>query len=97
MKSEHGQIQGDIEINSEIEMHGQFTGHVIVGNGGYLILFGQAAQSLTVELGAVVEILGMVVGDVINNGGKVSITGTIIGKVIEHAGETNISPSASIG
>ena len=97
MKSANGQIQGDIKINSEIKMHGQFTGHVTVSDGGYLILHGQAAKSLTVEPGAIVEIPGMVVGDVINNGGKVSITGTIIGKVIEQAGETNISPNASIG
>ncbi|MBT41702.1 MAG: hypothetical protein CMF12_04185 [Idiomarina sp.] len=97
MKSEYGQIQGDIEIGSEIEMHGQFTGHVSIGNGGFLILYGQATKSLTVEPGGTVEIPGMVVGDVVNNGGRISITGTIAGKLIERAGETNISSSASIG
>jgi hypothetical protein len=97
MNTEHGNIQGDVEITSELKMHGMFTGNVTVKDGGYLILHGMATKSLIVESGAVVEVSGMISGDVINNGGKLSITGSISGQIIEQAGVTNIAENAPIG
>lgn len=97
MRTEHGKIEGDIEIVSELRMHGMFSGKVTVKSGGFLILHGIANKDLVVEHGAVVEVHGMVAKNVINNGGKLSVTGTVIGQVIEQAGETDISPKASIG
>jgi len=96
MKTEHGKIDGDIEITSRLKMHGVFAGNVTIKDGGYLILHGMAAKSVYVEPGAVVEIPGMVAGDVTNNGGRLSITGTITGQLVKQAGETDVSETASI-
>lgn len=97
MNDQYGKVDGDIEIASELRMHGMFSGRVVVKSGGNLILHGMAGKDLIVELGAVVEISGMVVGNVINNGGKISVMGTIVGKIIENSGETLISSNASVG
>lgn len=97
MRTEHGKIEGDIEIDSQLTMHGIFAGKVTVKSGGFLVLHGMATKDLVVEHGAVVEVPGMVAGNVINSGGMLSVTGTVTGQVIEQAGETEISPNASIG
>lgn len=97
MNTEHGKIEGDVEITSALKMHGMFAGNVTVKEGGYLVLHGMATKSLYIETGAEVEIPGTVTGDVINNGGKLSITGSISGQVVEQAGETIIAQGASIG
>ena len=97
MNTEHGKIEGDVEITSMLKMHGMFTGNVTVKGSGYLVLHGTATKSIFVETGAKVEIPGMVTGDVINNGGKLSISGSISGQVVEKAGETIIAQVASIG
>jgi cytoskeletal protein CcmA (bactofilin family) len=97
MNTENGKIEGDVEITFELKMHGMFLGNVTVKNGGYLILHGMATKSLVVEPGAAVEIFGMVIGNVINNGGKLFIAGRVNGQIIENAGITNISDNASIG
>ena len=55
MNIEHDKIEGDIEITSELKIHGMFTGNVTVKSGGYLVLHGMATKSLIVESGAVVE------------------------------------------
>jgi cytoskeletal protein CcmA (bactofilin family) len=97
MNTENGKIEGDIEITSELNMHGMFTGNVTVKNGGHLMLHGMATKSLYLEQGSVVEISGTVSGNVINNGGKLFVTGTIFGQIIEQAGETHIAVGASVG
>ena len=86
MNTEHGKINGDVEITSELKMHGMFTGNVTVKDGGFLILHGMATKTLIMEQGAIVEIHGTVTGDVINKGGKLSISGMVLGQIIEQAG-----------
>lgn len=97
MNTEHGKIEGDLEITSELKMHGMFTGDVTVKEGGYLIHHGMATKSLHIEAGAIVEILGTVSGNVINRGGKLLVSGSISGQVIEQGGETTITENASVG
>ncbi|OOE42695.1 hypothetical protein [Salinivibrio kushneri] len=97
MTREYEIIKGDVEITSELNMNGMFLGNVTIKDGGYLVLNGMAKKSLVVEYGAVVEIPGMVTGDVINNGGNLSISGMVCGQVIENEGTTNITENASIG
>ena len=36
MQTEHGKIAGDIDLASELEMRGMFTGRVTVKDGGFL-------------------------------------------------------------
>lgn len=97
METQHGKIEGDVEVDCDLEMFGMFTGDVTVKRGGLLILHGMANKSLVVEDGAVVEIHGTVVGHVINDGGRVSIDGRVSGRVARRAGETTISSEASVG
>ena len=97
MRTEHGRIQGDTEIDSQLKMHGMFAGKVTVKSGGFLVLHGMATKDLVVEDAAVVELPGMVGGNVVKSGGRLSVTGTVTGQVIGQAGETGVSPNASIG
>ncbi len=83
MKIEHGKIEGDIEIDSDLKMHGMFTGNVTVKRGGHLILHGLAAQDLITEPDSKVEIKGMVKGNVINKGGQFSVSGMVSGRLLE--------------
>lgn len=90
MITEYGKILGDVEINSEVTMHGMYAGHVRVKEGGKLILYGIANQ-LTLEKGSKVEIIGKVTGDVINKGGVIAIAGEIYGKIISKTQDANES------
>jgi hypothetical protein len=97
MNTEHGKIEGDVEITSGLKLHGMITGSAIVKKGGVLILHGTVTKNVIVEDGAVVEISGMVSGDVINRGGNLQITGTVVGRLFEVSGTTQVSPNAAIG
>ena len=95
MQIEYGKIDGDIEIASDFEMHGMFTGAVTVKDGGFLVLHG-TAKTIIVENGSTVEIPGMVTGNVINLGGYLKVSGMICGALIRQAGQTDILAKASI-
>ena len=97
MNTEHGKIEGDIEITTELELHGMITGSAIVKKGGSLILHGMVAKNVIVEDGAVADISGMVSGDVINRGGDLNISGTVIGGLLKESGTTQVALKAKIG
>ncbi len=82
MKIEHGKIEGDIEIDSDLEMHGIFTGNVTVKRGGHLVLHGLAAQDLIIEPNSKVEIIGVVKGNVIDKGGQFTVSGMVSGRLV---------------
>ena len=84
MQVEHGKVEGDVEITGEFQMHGMFTGNVVVKAGGSLILHGMATKSVTLESGSFVNIFGTVSGDVINNGGQLQVSGIVAGKIIKN-------------
>ncbi|EIZ0312397.1 hypothetical protein MNO15_004664 [Vibrio parahaemolyticus] len=84
MQVEHGKIEGDVEITGEFQMHGMFTGNVVVKAGGSLMLHGMATKSVTLESGSFVNVFGIVSGDVTNNGGRLQVSGIVTGKVIEN-------------
>lgn len=97
MNTEHGKLEGDIEISSELKLHGMITGNAIVKNGGVLHLHGMVSRNLIVEPGGIANIPGMVSGDAINKGGELYISGTIVGQLVKEAGITNVEPNAAIG
>jgi hypothetical protein len=97
MNTEHGNLEGDNEIFSELKLHGMITGNAIVKNGGVLHLHGIVSRNLIVEPGGIANIPGMVSGDVINKGGELYISGTIVGQLVKVAGITNVEPNAAIG
>lgn len=97
MNTEHGKLEGDIEISSELKLHGMITGNAIVKNGGVLHLHGMVSRNLIVEPGGIANIPGMVSGDAINKGGELYISGTIVGRLVKEAGITNVEPNAAIG
>ena len=97
MQVEHGKVEGDVEIIGEYQMHGMFTGNLVVKADGSLMLHGIATKSVTLESGSFVNVLGTVSGDVINNGGELKISGIVAGKVVENSGVTVIDSSALVG
>ena len=97
MNTEHGKLEGDIEITSELKLHGMITGNAIVKNGGVLYLHGMVSRNLIVKPGGIANVLGMICGDAINKGGELYISGTIGGQLLKEAGITNVEPNATIG
>ena len=73
MRTEHGMVEGNIEIDDHVTMHGMFTGHVTVNPGGFLVLHGIANRDLLVRCGGAAKVHGMVNGSLISEGGKVDV------------------------
>ena len=96
MKETNEKINGDFPINEDLVMFGMITGNANVLRGVTFILHGMVCKDLIIEANGIVEIHGMVNGDVINNGGKLSVYGMIIGSLIKNGGETLIDPNAVI-
>lgn len=75
MNTERGMLKGDIEISSELKLHGMIIGNAIVKKGGVLHLNGTVSRNVIVESGGIANIPGMVSGDAINRGGELYISG----------------------
>ncbi|MFT4099758.1 MAG: hypothetical protein QM674_01755 [Burkholderiaceae bacterium] len=81
MRTENGQIKGDLVVSEEVWLNGQVTGSILVVDGGVLNLHGMCAGNLTVNRGGRASIAGMVCGDLIRNGGEAEIRGMVCGTV----------------
>ncbi len=97
MRIENGKIEGDLIVDTGIDLRGMVTGNVFVTNGSNFILHGQVCGDLIIEDDANVMIFGQVVGDVINNGNKLEVMGVISGSLINNSRKSKIASSASIG
>ena len=62
MNTEHGKLEGDVEISSELKLHGIIAGNAIVKKGGVLHLHGMVSRNLILEPSGIVNIPGMVSG-----------------------------------
>lgn len=97
MAIEHGKIEGDLVVDSNLTLHGMVTGSITVVNGGFLALHGMCCHNLVVERGARVELHGTVSGNVLNRGGQLDVHGTVAGHVhTERDGDTSIAPNAVV-
>ena len=97
MNTEHGKLEGDMEITTELKLHGMIAGNAIVKEGGVLHLHGMVTKNVIVESGGIANIPGMVSGNAINQGGELYISGTIVGQLVKNAGVTKVEPNAAIG
>lgn len=96
MDTEHGMIEGNIALTSELTLHGMISGGVTVKKGGILHLHGMVTKNVIVEPGGIVNVQGMVLGNAINQGGELHISGTIDGQLIKKSGITKVDSNAVI-
>jgi|WetSurSiteA1Bulk_404760.scaffolds.fasta_scaffold00241_2 hypothetical protein len=96
MNTEYGKIERDIEITSELILHGMIDGSVVVISGGVFDLHGMVTKNLIVESGGIANVFGTVSGDAINSGGELNIYGTIGGQLIKESGFTQVDANAMI-
>ena len=90
MTVEHGKIEGDVLIDSDLTLRGMVTGNITVVNGGFLALHGMCCRNLVVERGGQVYLYGTVSGDVLNRGGHLEVYGTVSGYI--HTAKVTIQP-----
>jgi hypothetical protein len=95
-----GSVTGDAHIvhGGKVWLRGNIYGNLTVTQGGRAHIFGQVTGTLTVKEGAKV-ILGGIVGNVINQGGRLYIEASakILGKLKKKAGETVVDAKAQVG
>jgi hypothetical protein len=96
MRSEHGRIDGDIEVKDDLALHGMATGNISVVSGGMLHLHGMCVKNVIIQSGGSAKLHGMVNGDVINEGGTLEVQGTVQGAVRTISGKTVVSPAAVV-
>lgn len=96
MRTEHGRIDGDIEVNDGFNLVGMVTGNIRVVSGGVLHLHGMCVKDITVRSGGTAKLFGMVNGNVLNDGGSLEVHGTVLGAVRTNGGKTVISPAATV-
>jgi cytoskeletal protein CcmA (bactofilin family) len=96
LRTERGQIEGDVYLTDELVLHGMVVGDLTVAATAVLHLHGMCTGNLVVERGGRAEVPGMVVKDVVNRGGDVDISGMVNGSVREEAGRTFVRPGAVI-
>lgn len=96
MRVENGAIEGDLVLADELRLGGMVTGRITVQAGGVLLLRGMACSDLVLEEGSSVEMRGLVVGNVRNDGGDLVVYGMVNGDVTTTGGRTRIDPGAAI-
>jgi cytoskeletal protein CcmA (bactofilin family) len=96
MKEIYDEIEGDVLLNEDTKLHGMFVGMTTVSSGVTLILHGTVTKDLIVEEDSKVMLHGMVIGDVVNNGGHLEVFGMITGKLIRNRGKSIVDPKAVI-
>lgn len=96
MQYENRKIDGDLNLSSDLELHGMVTGNIKVLPGATLFLHGICGENLIVENKATAHVHGTVGGNVENRGGVVEIFGTVTGHVLELSGTTFIDKNAMI-
>lgn len=95
MREEKGQIQSDVLVSEDTRITGLVAGNVRVERAR-LELGGMIAGDLVIDTGAVVDLRGMVTGNVRNVGGTVVIKGMVDGDVEGSAATTSIDARAVV-
>ena len=96
MAVEHRKIEGDIEVDSKLFLHGMVTGNITVVGSGILYLHGTCSRDLVVEEGAEAYVHGTVGGSVHNRGGYLEVYGTVYGYLHTEEGNTLVDPDAVV-
>ena len=96
MRSENRKIEGNFNLEYDLELHGMVTGTITVLPGITLYLHGVCEKNLIVEDDATVYVHGTVGGNLENHGGLVKVFGTVIGHIIDFSGSTIIDKNAII-
>lgn len=96
MQTEHGQLDGDVELSTPLALYGLAKGSITVVSGGALDLYGMCLKDIVVKTGGVVRIYGMVSGDALNLGGSLQVLGTVHGSVKTQNGTTVIEQGAVV-
>lgn len=91
-----GKHEGDLVLNSNLELHGMVCGNLVVSNGGRADIHGMVTGLITVETGGVLILRGMVCKGLCNNGGKAEVFGHVLGGLTEISGITIVHPNAKI-
>lgn len=90
-------IEGDYRFEEDAELHGVVDGSAVVGNGVSLGLFGIVTKELRLEKDSTVNLYGMVLGNVTNEGGNLTVLGIVRGNIIRRSGQTTVDSKAIVG
>ena len=96
MRTEYGQIEGDLSVSDHLALYGLCAGDITVEAGGALHLYGMCAGNVNVKKGGCAVVYGLCTGDAINDGGDLEVRGMVIGDITKHGGTTTILPGAKI-
>ncbi|MEZ5424738.1 MAG: hypothetical protein R2747_00610 [Pyrinomonadaceae bacterium] len=83
MRTEEGNIEGDVTVDGTFKLHGIIDGNITIVSGGILDLFGTCRGNVLVEKDGALNLHGIVDGDIFDQGGKLDISGTLRGSVKE--------------
>lgn len=86
----------DLHVYSKIALFAPSVFPIHVHKGGHLLLLGTAVGNVSVRTGGIAVVYGLVVGEVLNEGGQLQVFGRIIGKLTETAGSTCVHASSQI-
>lgn len=89
-------IEGNLNVNNELDFSGMVTESITVEDGGILILRGTCGKNLTMQEGSRVSLHGMVGGNVYNNGGYLEVYGFVVGYIQTQEGQTIVYPNARV-
>jgi len=96
MRTEYGQIEGDLSVSDHLALYGLCAGDITVENGGALHLYGMCAGNVEVKKGGCAVVYGLCTGDAINSGGELEVRGMVIGDIKKLGGTTTVLPGAKI-
>lgn len=91
-----GKHEGDLVLNSDLDLHGMICGDLVVSDGCRADIYGTVTGRITVEKGGVSILRGTVSKGLFNDGGSAEVFGSISGGLIDPLGTTIVHPNAKI-
>jgi hypothetical protein len=89
-------INDALVVDDEIQINGVATNNIAVVAGGILHLCGICVKDIHVGAGGTAKLMGMVNGNVVNDGGILEVLGTVHGSVSTLRGQTTVSSHAVV-
>lgn len=96
MRLVSGVVSDALSVSDEVRIDGMVTGNVSVLAGGVLHVYGMCVKDVLVGAGGSAKLMGLVNGNVINDGGTLEVAGTVHGSVTTLKGQTTVSPQAVV-
>ena len=97
MRSIHHKVDGNLRVDTDLEIFGMIDGDLTVAPGGTVHLLGMCTGDVIIEIQGHLRLDGTVIGNVTNRGGEIVVLGTIRGILREEAGVTTVAPGAVVG